>query len=166
MDASQLHSLLLAGLFGSLGDLASAGFLEVDALNDTDSNSLPHVTDGEATERREVREGLNAQRLGRSQGDHGSITRLDKLGVFLSGFAGTAIALLLDFSELAGNVGGVAIQHGSVAVGDLARVVQHNDLGVEVGSALGWVVLGVTSHVTTAQFLDGDVLDVEANVIT
>ncbi len=127
---------------------------------------MTHVTNGEATQRREVRERLNAQGLAWDQGDHGSITRLDEFGVLLGGFAGTTIAFLLDFGEFAGNMGGVAIQHGGVTVTDLAGVVQHDDLSEEVGSALGWVVLGVTGDVTTAQLLDGDVLDVEADVVT
>jgi len=161
-----LHSLLLAGLLGSLGDLALSQVLEVDGLDDTDSDGLTHVTNGEATQRREVRERLNAQGLAWDQGDHGSITRLDEFGVLLGGFAGTTIAFLLDFGEFAGNMGGVAIQHGGVTVTDLAGVVQHDDLSVEISGTLGWVVLGVTSDVTTAQLLDGDVLDVETDVIT
>ena len=35
-----------------------------------------------------------------------------------------------------------------------------------MGSSLWWVVLAVTSHVSTTDFLDGHVLDVEANVVT
>ena len=34
---------------------------------------------------------------------------------------------------LASDVGGVAVEHGAVAVGDLARVVEHDHLGGEVG---------------------------------
>ena len=127
---------------------------------------MTHVTNGEATQWGEVRERLNAQGLAWNQGDHGSITRLDEFGVLLGGFAGTTIAFLLDFGEFAGNVGGVAIQHGGVTVTDLAGVVQNDDLSVEVSGTLGWVVLGVTSDVTTAQLLDGDVLDVETDVVT
>lgn len=141
-------------------------YLEVDGLDDTDGHGLTHVTDSETTERWEVGERLDAEGLGRNQGDHSSITRLDELGVLLSGLAGTAIALLLDLGELAGNVGGVAIQDGGVTVTDLAGVVQHDDLSEEVGSSLGRVVLGVTSDETTTQLLDGNVLDVEADVVT
>ena len=127
---------------------------------------MTHVTNGEATQWGEVRERLNAQGLAWDQGDHGSITRLDEFGVLLGGFAGTTIAFLLDFGEFAGNVGGVAIQHGGVTVADLAGVVQNDDLSVEVSGALWWVILRVTSHITTTQLLDGDVLDVETDVVT
>jgi len=63
-------------------------------------------------------------------------------------------------------VGCVAIQHRGVAVGDLTRVVQHNNLGKEVLGTRWRAVLGVTSDVTTTQFLNGNVLDVETNVVT
>lgn len=45
-------------------------------------------------------------------------------------------------------------------------MVEDDDLGVEGLGSLWRVVLGITSHVTTANLLDGDVLDVEANVVT
>ena len=112
-------------------------YLEVDGLDDTDGDGLTHVTNGEATQRREVGERLDAERLGGHQGDHGGIVRLDELGVLLSRLARTTIALLLDLGEFAGNVGRVAIQDGGVAVVDLAGVVQHDDLSEEIGSALG-----------------------------
>ena len=63
-------------------------------------------------------------------------------------------------------MGGVTIQDGGVTVTDLAGVVQNDDLSEEVSGTLGWVVLRVTSNVTTAQFLDGDVLNVETDVVT
>ncbi len=75
------------------------------------------------------------------QGDHGSITRLDEFGVLLGGLTGTTITLLLDFGEFVGNVGGVTVQNGGVTVTDLAGVVIHDDLSVEVGGTLGWIVL-------------------------
>lgn len=40
----------------------------------------------------------------------------------------TAVALLLDLSELASDVCRVAVQHGRVPVADLAGVVQHDYL--------------------------------------
>ena len=94
------------------------------------------------------------------------LTRLDKLGQVLKLLARTTIDLLLDLVELAGNVGSVAIQHGCVAVRDLTRVVQDDDLSQERLGALGGVVLGVTSDVATTDILDGHVLDVEADVVS
>ena len=61
----------------------------------------------------------------------------------------TTIAFLLDLCELAGDVSSVAIEHGAVALGDLAGVVQHDHLGGEVGNSGGWLVLGVGSYVAS-----------------
>jgi len=127
---------------------------------------LTHVTDGETTKRWVVGEGLNTHRLAGNHLDDGSITGLDELGVVLNGLSGTTIDLLEELGELAGNVGGVAIQDRSVASTNLTRVVKNDDLGVEGVGTLGWVVLGVTADVSTTNLLDGDVLDVESDVVT
>lgn len=63
-------------------------------------------------------------------------------------------------------MGSVAVQDWSVTSTDLARVVQDDDLGVEAVAALRRVGLAVTSNVATTDLLDGDVLDVEADVVT
>ena len=120
----------------------------------------------ETSERRIVGESLNTHGLGWNHLDDGSITRLDELGGVLNGLSGTTINLLQELRELAGNVGSVAIQDWSVTSTDLTRVVKNDDLGVEGIGSLGRVVLGVTSDVTTTDFLDGDVLDVEADIVT
>lgn len=138
----------------------------VDALDDTDSDGLTHVTDGETTKGRVLGESLDTHGLGRNHLDDGSVTRLDELGVGLDGLAGTAVKLLKDLRELAGNVGSVAVQNGGVTSTDLAGVVQDDDLSVERSAAHRRVVLAVTSDVTTANVLDGHVLDVETNVVT
>jgi hypothetical protein len=127
---------------------------------------LSHVTDSETSKRRVVSEGLNTHWLGWNHLDDGSITRLDELGSVLDGLSSTTIDLLQDLRELASNVGSVAIKDWSVTSTDLTRVVENDDLGVERLGSLGGVVLGVTSNVTTTDFLDGDVLDVEANVVS
>ena len=67
---------------------------------------------------------------------------------------------------LASDVGGVAVEHGAVAVGDLAGVVEHDHLGGEVVDAGRGLVLGVGGHVASLDVLDGDVLDVEADVVS
>jgi hypothetical protein len=118
------------------------------------------------SKRRVISESLNTHGLGWNHLDNSSITRLDELGGVLNGLSGTTIDLLQDLGELAGDVGSVAIQDWSVTSTDLTRVVENDDLGVEGLSSLRGVVLGVTSNVTTTDFLDRDVLDVEANIVT
>ena len=124
-----------------------------------------HVTDGETTQGRILSESLDAHRLGRNHLNNASIARLDELGVVLDRFTGTAIDLLEELTELAGDVGGVAVEDGRVTSTDLTRVVEDDDLGGEGGSTLRGVVLGVTGDVATTDLLDGDVLHVETNVV-
>jgi len=163
--ARRRYLFLRTSLLGGLGDLASLINLD-NGLDDTDSNGLPHVTDGEATKRGVLGESLNTHGLGRNHLDDGSITRLDELGGLLNGFTSTTVDLLDQLSELASNVGSVAVQNGCVSVSDLARVVHQDNLSVEGLGTLGGVVLGVTSNVTTTNFLNGNVLDVETNIVT
>merc|ERR550534_2912933 len=113
-----------------------------------------------------VSEGLDTHGLAGGQQDDGGVTRLDELGVGLGGLTGTTVNLLLDFSKLASNVSGVAIKDGAVAVGDLSGVVKDDDLGGEVSHTGGGLVLGVGGDVSSLDVLDGDVLDVEANVVS
>ena len=61
---------------------------------------------------------------------------------------------------------GVAIKDGAVAVGHLSGVVEDDDLGGEVSHTGGGLVLGVGGDVSSLDVLDGDVLDVEANVVS
>jgi hypothetical protein len=157
--------LFLGSLSSSLGDLAGLVNLG-NGLDDTDSDGLTHVTDSETTERRVVSEGLNAHGLGGNHLDDGSVTRLDELGGVLNRLAGTAVDLLKQLRELAGNVGSVAVEDWCVSGTDLTRVVEDDNLGVEGLGTLGGVVLGVTGNVATTDLLDGDVLDVEADVVT
>ena len=63
-------------------------------------------------------------------------------------------------------MGSVAIEDRCVTSTDLTRVVEDNDLSIEGLGTLWGVVLGVTGNVTTTDLLDGDVLDVEADVVT
>merc|ERR1719356_2074735 len=44
--------------------------------------------------------------------------------------------------------------------------VLDNDLGNEGSGLLGWVVLGVRGDESSLELLDGNVLDVESNVVT
>jgi len=161
-----LRLLLLASLLGSLCDLATASFLLGDGLDDADGHGLPHVTDSEATKRRVVGEGLDAHGFGWRHLDDSGVAVLDGLGESLELLAGTTIAFLEDLLELAGDVSGVAIHDRRISVLDFSRVVQHDDLSVEVLGLFGGIVLRVGGDIATTDFLDGDVLHVEADVVT
>lgn len=127
---------------------------------------LSHVTDGETSQRRVVGESFDTHWLRGNHLDNGGVTGLDELGGVFDGFTGTTIDLLQKLRELAGNMGSVAVEHWCVAGTNLARVVEDNDLGIEGVGTLGRVGLGVTSNITTTDLLDGDVLDVEADVVS
>ena len=90
---------------------------------------------------------------------------LDELRVGLDEHASATIDLLEQLGELAGDVCSVAVEDGSVASTDLTWVVEDDDLGVEGVAAPRWVVLGFAGNVATTDLLDGDVLDVEADVV-
>jgi len=155
----------LAGLGGGLGGLASS-LRFLDGLDDTDGDGLSHVSDGESSKWWVLREGLDAHRLGGGHEDDGGITRLDLLGEVFHLLTGSSIDLLLEFGELAGDVGSVAIEDWGVAVSDLTRVVHDDDLSGEGLGLLGGVVLGVGGDVSSSDVLDGNVLDVESDVVT
>ena len=104
--------------------------------------------------------------LGWLHSDDSSITGLNLLWEVFKLLTGTSVNLFLKFFELAGDVSGVTIQDWGVTVTDFTWVVQDDDLSGEVNGTLGWIVLGVGGNVSTSDILDGDVLDVETNVVT
>jgi hypothetical protein len=153
------------GLLGSLGG-GSGNVLGSNGFDDTDSDGLSHVTDSETSERGEFGERLNAHGLRGNEFDDGGITGLDGLGVSLSSLTGTTIDLLLNFVETASDVSGVAIQNGGVAVAHLSGMVEDDDLSGEVLAAGSGLVLGVGGDVSTLDVLNGNVLDVESDVVS
>jgi len=156
--------LLLTGLGGRLGHLTSNLDL-LDLLNNTDSNSLSHVSDGESSERSVLTESLNAHWLAWLELDNSGVTTLDLLWAVFKLLTRSSINLLLELVESASDVGGVAIEHWGVTLLDLTWVVQDDDLSIKGSRLLGRVVLAVRAHVTSSDVLDGDVLDVEADVV-
>merc|ERR1711865_255670 len=161
----QTNTPMRKALWGDLCLLLGGNFL-LHLLDDTDRDGLAHVTDGETAKRREVLVRLNAHRIGGDHVDNAGVTVLDELGVVLDLLAGTLVQLGEEFAELARDVRGVAIEHGRVARLDLTGVVKDDNLGLERQGLPGRVVLGVRRDVATADVLHGDVLDVEANVVT
>jgi len=141
-------------------------FLLLNGFDDTDGDGLSHVTDSETSKRWVFLERFDAHWLLWGEDSDGGVTGLDELGVVFQLLTGTTIDLFLELGELASNVGCVAIKDWCVSSVDLTRVVQDNDLSGEVVGSLWWILLGVTGDVSSLDFLDGDVLHVEANVVT
>ena len=129
----------------------------INGLDDTDGDRLPHVTDSETPERWVFVVGLNTHGLRGNELGNASVTRLDELGRRFHGLTSPTVNLLDELGELAGNVGGVAIEDGCVTSTNLTGVVENDDLGVERRGLLGGVVLRVGGDVATADILDGDV---------
>jgi len=165
-DTHGVSTLFLARFLCRLCHLSRTLVGLGDGLDDTDSDGLPHVANSEAAKWRIFGECFDAHWLRWNHLDNGSITRLDKFRTLLNGLAGTAIDLLEQLRELASNMGGMAIEDGGIASTDLARVVEDNDLGIEAVAAFGRVVLRIASNIATTNLLDGDVLDVEADIVT
>jgi len=126
---------------------------------------LSHVSDSESTEWSISREWLDAHWLAWDHLDNSGIARFDLgWGVF-NLLTGSSIDLLQEFIKSASDVGGVAIEDWGVTFLDFTWVVQDDDLGVEGFGFSGWVVFAVGADVTSSNILDGDVLDVEADVV-
>lgn len=60
----------------------------------------------------------------------------------------------------------MAVQHGGVAGEDLATVLQNDDLRIEGSRWEKRVVIGVRASVPTLDILDGNVLEIETDVVT
>lgn len=150
------RSLLLGGL----------GFSLVDLLDNTDGNGLLHVSDGESTEWWVFGESFDTHGLLWDQNDHSGIVGLYEFWFFFDDLTGSSIDLGKDVGEFTSNMGGMAIQDWGITVLDLTWMVKNDDLSGEVNGFLGWVVLEVGTDVTSLDVLNGDVLDVETDVVT
>ena len=160
-----MNSLLALSLLGGLSGLTHL-LLTGDLLDDTDGDGLTHISDSETTEGSVGGEGLNNHRLLGNKLNHGGILGFDALGLLLSDSTGTLVNLGSDLCELAGNMASVAIEDGCVSVLDLSGMVEDDDLSDEHFGVSAGIVLGVGSNVTSLDILDGQVLNVEADVIT
>ena len=151
--------------FGSSGNFSHL-LLASNLLDDTNSDGLTHVTDSKTAKWGIGGEALNNHGLGWHELDHSGILGLDALGLILSDGTSTLVDLGADLLELAGNMASMAIKDGGVSVLDLSWMVEDDNLSDEHLGVSAWVVLGVGSDVTSLDILDGEVLHVEADVIT
>ena len=87
----------------NLGDLATLAVGLLDRLDDTDSDGLTHVTDGEATERGVLGEGLDTHGLRGDHLDDGGVAGLDELRRVFNRLARAPVDFLKEGVELAGD---------------------------------------------------------------
>lgn len=71
----------------------------------------------------------------------------------------------MDLSEFTGDMGGVTIQDRAISVLDLTWVVHDDDLGQEVLDFSWWVILSITTDISSLDVLDGKTFDVESDVV-
>ena len=149
----------------SLGNLASLLSL-LNALNDTNSNRLSHIPNSESSKRRIISKSLNTHWLGRNHLDNSSISRFNKFRSIFNFLARSSINLFEKFSEFTSDMSGMTIENGSISSTNLTRMIQNNDLSIERFTSLGWIILGISTDVPSANFLDRDVFNVESDVIS
>mmetsp|Transcript_25119 Transcript_25119/g.34694 ORF Transcript_25119/g.34694 Transcript_25119/m.34694 type:complete len:224 (-) Transcript_25119:827-1498(-) len=156
--------LLSLRLLRRLCHLSARGLFLLNLLDHTHCHRLSHIPDSETAEGWVLRERLHAHRLLRCHSDHSRVTVLHALRILFQLLTRAAIDLGLQFGELARNVSRVAVQHGSIALGDLTRVIEHNDLSNKRLAFLRWVLFRVTAHVSSANILYRYIFHVEPNV--
>jgi len=104
------YSFLFLSFLSGLGGLALSGIFPFDLLDNTDSDSLLHVSDGESTEWGIGGERFDDHLLLWDKLDNGRVTGFNKLGGLLSDLTGSSVDLVLDVVELASNMSSVAIE--------------------------------------------------------
>ena len=134
--------------------------------DNTYSNGLTHVANSETAKRSVVGERLNTHWFLWDHANDTSFTLLQEFWVFFQDFTGTTVHLLFQNDEFTSDVRGVAIQNWCVTGTDLTRVVGNDNLCLEILYVLWRVGLGVPADVSTSYFLDGNVLNVETNVVS
>ena len=125
-----------------------------------------HVSDGESSEWWELCESFDNHWLGWDHLNNGGVLGLDGFWEFFGGLTGSLVHLGEDFSELAGNMGGMAIEDWGISVHDLTWMVHDDNLSVERLGILSWLSLGVGGDVTSLDVSDGESLNVESNVVS
>lgn len=160
-----LFCLLFGGFGGGFGNFSTGTIALFDGFDDTYGNSLSHISDGESSKWGVLREWFDAHWLGWDHFDDSSVTRLDFSWGIFDFLTGSSIDLFEHLIESASDVSGMAIQDWGVTFLDFTRVVQDDDLSVERFGFKGGVVFGVGAYVSSSDIFDGDVLNVETDVV-
>ena len=145
---------LFLSTFGFLVSSCHNTSLSGGLFDDTDSDGLLHITNGEATEWWVLGELLDDHGLLWDELNHSGISGLDTGGILLGFLTSTLVDLGSDLGELASDVAGVAVKNWRVSISDLTGVVHDDYLGDKHLSVHGWIVLRVSGHVSSLDVLD------------
>lgn len=115
----------------------------LDGLDDSDGNSLSHISDGESSKWSVLGKWFDAHWLGWQHLDDGGITGFDLWWIIFNLLSGSSIDFLDHLVESASDMSGMAIQDWSVTFLDFTGVVQDDNLGVESFGRESWVFLAV-----------------------
>merc|ERR1719378_95677 len=143
------NNLLLAGL-----------------LNDTNSNSLFHISDSESSKRWEFFVSFNAKWLVWNQFDQSSFTVLEGFWFFFNNLTSSLIDLGQQFVKSASNVSSVAINNWRVSLTDLILVVHNDNLSSESFDFSCWFVIHVRGNITLLESFSFNTSNVESNIVT
>ena len=150
-------SFLLCGSFiGNFGDF----------FNNSNSDSLFHISYCESSERRIFRENFNTHGFSRNHINQTGLSSLDKFGKFFNYFTSSSVNRRKDFFKFDGNVTGVTIQDRAITTLDLTRVIKDDNLCCEVRNFRCRVILGIRTNISSSDILDWYVFNVESNVVT
>lgn len=138
----------------------------LNRLDNSNSDSLLHISDGKSSKRRVLGKGLDNHRLGWDEVNHGRVSSLDRGRLLLHGFSCSLIDELENLLELASNVAGMAVKDRRVSVADLTWMLHNDDLSVERDTSLGRILLAIRGNASSLDFLDGKSFDVETNIIS
>ena len=141
-------------------------FLLFYGLDDTDSDGLLHVSNGESSEGGIFSENFNTHGFHGDELDHTSFSGLDTFGELFNDLTRSSVDLGLDFSELTGDVGSMAIEDGGIPVVDFSGVVHDDNLSDEADGFTGGVILGIRTNISSLEFFNGKILNIESYVVS
>ena len=141
-------------------------FLLFYGLDDTDSDGLLHVSNGESSEGGIFSENFNTHGFHGDELDHTSFSGLDTFGELFNDLTRSSVDLGLDFSELTGDVGSMAIEDGGISVVDFSGVVHDDNLSDEADGFTGGVILGIRTNISSLEFFNGKILNIESYVVS
>ena len=136
-----------------------------DLFDHADSDGAAHVSDGEPSEFRNIRERLQDHVVQWLHLHQGAVPDLEEARLLLNHLTRTRVDLLDKFLERHADRRGMRVQHWCVSCGDGGRVVDDNDLSDELFRDGRWLV-GVAHDLSPSDLVLCNASDVEADVVS